>query len=39
MPAGVLADAISGSFGSFDAFKEQFNKAAAAFSVPDGPGL
>ena len=30
MPAGVLSDAISSSFGSFDAFREQFNKAAAS---------
>ena len=29
IPHGVLADAINGSFGSFDSFKEQFNKAAA----------
>jgi Fe-Mn family superoxide dismutase len=29
IPAGVLAEAISSSFGSFDSFKEQFNKAAA----------
>jgi Fe-Mn family superoxide dismutase len=29
IPAGVLADAISSSFGSFDSFKDQFNKAAA----------
>ncbi|MDR0711713.1 MAG: superoxide dismutase [Prevotellaceae bacterium] len=28
-PSGKLAEAISKSFGSFDAFKEQFNKAAA----------
>jgi superoxide dismutase, Fe-Mn family len=28
-PSGILADAINGSFGSLDAFKEQFNKAAA----------
>src|SRR5437588_9873345 len=27
-PTGAIADAISGSFGSFDAFKEQFAKAA-----------
>jgi len=29
IPSGVLAEAISSSFGSFDSFKEQFNKAAA----------
>jgi Fe-Mn family superoxide dismutase len=29
IPAGILADAISSSFGSFDSFKDQFNKAAA----------
>ena len=29
IPAGVLAEAISSSFGSFDSFKDQFNKAAA----------
>ena len=29
LPKGVLADAINGSFGSFEAFQEQFNKAAA----------
>ena len=28
-PTGAIADAISGSFGSFDAFKEQVGKAAA----------
>lgn len=28
-PQGVLADAIVSAFGSFDAFKEAFNKAAA----------
>ncbi len=28
-PAGELADAINAAFGSFDAFKEQFSKAAA----------
>src|SRR6186713_2232104 len=26
-PSGKIADAITGSFGSFDAFKEQFSKA------------
>jgi Fe-Mn family superoxide dismutase len=29
VPAGVIADAINASFGSYEAFKEQFNKAAA----------
>lgn len=29
IPSGAIADAINGSFGSFDAFKEQFSKAAA----------
>ena len=28
-PTGAVADAIKSAFGSFDAFKEQFNKAAA----------
>ena len=28
-PSGELADAITSAFGSFDAFKEEFNKAAA----------
>ncbi|GAB3529246.1 superoxide dismutase [Pontibacter brevis] len=28
-PSGELADAINSAFGSFDAFKEEFNKAAA----------
>jgi superoxide dismutase, Fe-Mn family len=28
-PSGVLGDAINSSFGSLDAFREQFNKAAA----------
>jgi superoxide dismutase, Fe-Mn family len=28
LPSGKLADAITASFGSFDAFKEQFNTAA-----------
>ncbi|MCA9042398.1 MAG: superoxide dismutase [Planctomycetaceae bacterium] len=28
-PGGELGDAITSTFGSFDAFKEQFNKAAA----------
>jgi superoxide dismutase, Fe-Mn family len=27
-PTGAIADAISGAFGSFDAFKDQFSKAA-----------
>lgn len=29
LPAGRLAEAINGSFGSFDAFKEKFGQAAA----------
>ncbi|HSL20394.1 MAG TPA: superoxide dismutase [Vicinamibacterales bacterium] len=29
-PKGALADAIASTFGSFDAFKDQFNKAALA---------
>jgi superoxide dismutase, Fe-Mn family len=29
-PTGAIADAINSSFGSFDSFKEQFAKAAAA---------
>lgn len=29
VPTGALAEAINRDFGSFDAFKEQFNKAAA----------
>lgn len=29
LPEGALAEAINSSFGSFDAFKEQFSKAAA----------
>ena len=28
-PSGELAEAIDGAFGSFDAFKEEFTKAAA----------
>jgi Fe-Mn family superoxide dismutase len=28
-PTGAIADAISGAFGNFDAFKEQMNKAGA----------
>jgi Fe-Mn family superoxide dismutase len=28
-PTGAIADAIKGAFGSFDTFKEQFNKAGA----------
>jgi Fe-Mn family superoxide dismutase len=28
-PSGKIGDAITGAFGSFDAFKEQFNNAAA----------
>ena len=45
IPAGVLSEAINASFGSFDAFKEQFNKAAAtlfgagwAWLVKNGDG-
>ncbi len=44
-PAGTLAEAIDSTFGSFDTFKEQFNKAAAtrfgsgwAWLVVDGNG-
>ncbi len=44
-PTGATADAINAAFGSFDAFKEQFNKAAAthfgsgwAWLVKDGEG-
>jgi len=29
LPTGALAEAIDGSFGNFDAFKEEFSKAAA----------
>jgi Fe-Mn family superoxide dismutase len=29
-PTGRIADAIKGAFGSFDAFRDQFNKAAMA---------
>ncbi|OYW05517.1 MAG: superoxide dismutase, partial [Acidobacteria bacterium 37-65-4] len=29
-PTGAIADAIKGSFGAFDAFKEQMNKGGAA---------
>src|SRR5580704_9915749 len=29
-PSGALADAINGTFGSFDTFKEKFNAAGAA---------
>jgi Fe-Mn family superoxide dismutase len=28
VPTGAIADAITGAFGSFDAFKDQFSKAA-----------
>jgi len=45
-PVGNLAAAINGAFGSFDAFKEQFNKAGAtrfgsgwAWVVVDGAKL
>jgi len=44
-PSGKLADAVNGAFGSFDAFKEQFAKAAStrfgsgwAWLVVDGSG-
>lgn len=44
-PSGVLGDAINAAFGSFDAFKEAFGKAAAtrfgsgwAWLVVDGQG-
>jgi Fe-Mn family superoxide dismutase len=44
-PSGALAEAINSSFGSFDAFKEQFTKAATtrfgsgwAWLVVDGSG-
>lgn len=44
-PSGALAEAIGGTFGSFDSFKEQFAKAAAtrfgsgwAWLVVDGAG-
>lgn len=29
VPSGVIADALNASFGSFDGFRDQFNKAAA----------
>jgi Fe-Mn family superoxide dismutase len=45
-PTGAIADAITGSFGSFDAFKEQVGKAAAgrfgsgwAWVIADGNKL
>jgi len=45
-PSGVLADAIKGTFGGFDAFKEKFNAAATtrfgsgwAWLVKDGSKL
>jgi Fe-Mn family superoxide dismutase len=44
-PSGALAEAINSTFGSFDAFKDQFSKAAAgrfgsgwAWLVVDGSG-
>ena len=38
MPSGKLAEAINRDFGSFDAFKEQFTKAAAGLFGSDGHG-
>jgi Fe-Mn family superoxide dismutase len=37
-PTGKIADAINGSFGSFDAFKEQWGSAAPDVSAADGCG-
>ena len=37
-PTGALAEAIDNKFGSFDAFKEEFAKAAQLASVQDGLG-
>jgi len=37
-PSGKLADAITKAFGSFDKFKEEFSKSAAAISARAGPG-
>ena len=38
-PSGELAEAINSAFGSFDAFKETFAKAAATRLVAAGPGF